>query len=1064
MPESKLLRILIIDDDPGDRALLTTLLQSLEPAQRYRIQTASRYEEGLREILSGDHDVALVNFQLGPHTGVDMLRATERDPRRPPMIILTGHGNPDIDRLCLESGASDFLVKARLDNESLARSLRYAVERRRLNLLLAERDREYRNLFDASPMPMWVYDPETLRIIEVNAAATQEYGYERHEFMALRVSDLLSDEDQRHVVAGDDIATSSFDHAGIRRDRRKNGEIIDVEVVCSDIRFGSHVARLALVNNVSARLCAEATLRVSESTMRQILRDAADGLLVAGLDDRILFANPAASRILGRAESDLIGDRVPDTLLGTARESLELHDAAGGGVHVVDLCIGNTQWNDVSARVLTLHDVTAQHAYADQLVLLRRAVESTADGLLIADLRLPDQQLIYVNSAFETITGYSAQECIGRNCRFLQGEDHDQEAIAAIRSAIAEERDCSVILRNYRKDGVLFWNRLTLSPVRQGGDRITHYVGAMSDITAQKQLEAEHLYLATYDTVTGLPRYVGSEDRLNQRIQRAQNVDETSAGQRLVFLFIDVDNFNTINDTMGFVTGDAALRQLANLLVDAAGAGADVLRYAGDEFLIVLNADMNADLLKLANSFCERVAEPLAVSPTVSLYLSVSVGVSAYPDTGATAVELTRQAEIATNRAKRGGRNGAFVFGQELREALGDRIALGGRMRDALANGEFLLHYQPQVNAQDGALTAVEALVRWSSPEFGLLPPRRFVSIAEDSGMMLQLGAWVLRSACCQLRQWMDAGFRGFLVSVNVSAAQLQRPNFVADVRRTIEETGIDPSLLELELTESGLMGNSDRVVAQMHELKCLGVRLALDDFGMGYSSLSYLRRFPIDKLKIDRTFINHIVQEGNDAALVRAMISVGHHLGLRVVAEGVETAAQVGYLRRNHCDEFQGHYFSAALPAIDIPDLVRRRYLIPSAPSEEQTRTLLMLDDEENIRRSLLRLLRRDGYRILQAASASEAFELLATHRVQVIISDQRMPGMSGTKFLSQVKAMYPDTVRMVLSGFTDLASVTDAINRGAIYKFLTKPWDDEELRAQVLEAFRRFETAGAV
>jgi CheY-like chemotaxis protein len=293
-----------------------------------------------------------------------------------------------------------------------------------------------------------------------------------------------------------------------------------------------------------------------------------------------------------------------------------------------------------------------------------------------------------------------------------------------------------------------------------------------------------------------------------------------------------------------------------------------------------------------------------------------------------------------------------------------------------------------------------------------------------------------------------------------VSAAQAQRASFVDDVRRILEETGVAPGMLELEITESVLMENADRAVAQMQQLKALGLRLALDDFGKGYSSLSYLRRFPIDKLKIDQAFIENIATEGNDAALVRAMISMGHHLGMRVVAEGVETAAQSGYLRRSHCDEFQGFFYSPPVSAQAVPELLRRRYLGPAQTAEPAPeRTLLLLDDEDNILRALVRLFRRDGYRVLACASAGAAFELLATQPVQVILSDQRMPGISGTEFLSEVKLLYPDTVRMVLSGYTDLASVTDAINRGAIYKFLTKPWDDAELRAQVLEAFRRYE-----
>jgi diguanylate cyclase (GGDEF)-like protein/PAS domain S-box-containing protein len=1064
MPEANPpMRVLLIDDDPDDRFLIIDMLQRLGERNEYEIDTASTFDEALAKLALHEHDVALVDFQLGASTGVDLLAATDSDPRRPPMIVLTGHGSYEIDRMCLEAGAADFLVKAKLEGESLSRSLRYAVERNRLSALLTEREQEYRTLFDASPMAMWVYDPDTLKVLQVNDAAIAQYGYDRAEFLALRVVDLCSDDDRAGFLEYHNAPRMPNGHQyfGIWRDRCRDGSLIDVEIVRRDIRFGNTMARLTVSNNVTAKLRAESALRSSEATLRQVLHDAADGLLVASEDQRILFANPVACQILGRPEADLLDSEIPESLRGSSRDSVIVVDSFDVA-HEIELSVSDTQWNGAAARVLVLHDVTSQRSNAKQLLLLGRAVESTNDGLLITDMRKHDQPIIYVNPAFERITGYRLAEIVGRNCRFLQGDDRDQEAVKEIRAAIAQERDCDVELRNYRKDGSLFWNRLTLSPVRESTNEVSHYVAAISDITRQKQLEAERLYLATYDTVTGLPKYVGSEDRIDVLMQRMRTPQARALKQRLVFLFIDLDNFNSINDTMGFAMGDAALRHMAERLRDAAGLDAEVLRYAGDEFLVVIDGVAgDADLLSLATSYCDVISQPMPISSVATLYLSASVGASAYPDTGTTIVELTRQAEIATNRAKRSGRNGAFVFSHDLQEALGDRMALGGRMRDALARGEFLLHYQPQVNAQDGALTGVEALVRWNSPEFGLLPPRRFVPIAEDSGMILQLGAWVLRSACRQLRAWMDAGLGGFVVSVNVSAAQLQRPSFVEDVRRTIEETGIDPGMLELELTESVLMGNADRAVAQMLELKRLGMRLALDDFGMGYSSLSYLRRFPIDKLKIDQSFIANVVHEGNDAALVRAMISIGHHLGLRVVAEGVETAAQLGYLRRSHCDEFQGHYFAQALPADEIPDLVRKRFLMPSTLSDDaQARTLLILDDEDNIRRSLMRLLRRDGYQILVAATAGEAFELLATHQVQVILSDQRMPGMSGTEFLSQVKEMYPETVRMVLSGFTDLASVTEAINRGAIYKFLTKPWDDEALRAQVLAAFRRYDT----
>ncbi len=1055
MSGSPTLRVLVVDDDPDDRFLILELFERSESNQRGQIDTAGSYEEALSLLAEHRHDVVLIDFQLGAYTGADLLRASAADPLRPPMIVLTGHGSPEIDRLCLAEGAADYLVKERLDSTTLERSLRYAIERHRLTRRLSEREREYRMLFDASPVPMWVHDPSTQEILEVNVAATEQYGYSRSEFLALTLPQIrVSDDHDARSDAARQPQSGQF-HSGVWRHRRKDGSSIDVELVRSDVHLDSGSVRMVLALDISAKVRAENALRASEATLRQVLRDVADGLIVVGNDGRVLFVNPAACQILGESEAELVGRPAMPELVEPGRERVEIRDAFGG-VRVVDVRVSETHWNGRQARELILHDVTEQRANERQLVMLRRAVESASDGIVVSEFTRTDHPIIYVNPAFERITGYRTSEVVGRNCRFLQAADRDQPAIADIRRAMLDQRSCAVVIRNYRKDGSMFWNRLTLSPVRSPDGSVTHYIGVLTDISEQKYLEAERSFLATHDAVTTLPRYAaGSEARLEVLLLRAR---ETQS--RLVLLFVDLDGFNSVNDTMGFAAGDAGLRLVADRLREMAGPGAEVLRYAGDEFLVAVQAAPDIDLLRLATAYCERIAEPMPISTTATLYLTASVGASAFPDSGQSVLELIRQADIATNRAKRGGRNGAFIFGNELRETLGDRMALGGRMRDALTRGEFLLHYQPQVDAKDGSVVGFEALVRWDSPEFGMLPPRRFIPVAEDSGMILHLGAFVLRSACRQMRQWMDAGLSGFIVSVNVSAAQMQRPSFVGDLRKIISDSGIEPAMLELELTESVLMDNAERAVGVMHEIKRLGVRLALDDFGVGYSSLSYLRRFPLDKIKIDQSFISDITQDGNDAALVRAIIAMGHHLGLCVVAEGVETLGQYGYLKRNQCDELQGFYFSRPRPAEDIPDLLRRRFLMPTETANDLAeRTLLILDDEELIRSSLVRLLRRDGYRILDAGSAAEALELLAVHNVHVVLSDQRMPGINGTEFLSQVKGMYPDTVRMVLSGFADLESVTDSVNRGAIYRFLSKPWDEDELRTHVLEAFRHHE-----
>lgn len=1055
------LRILLVDDDADDRMLVADLFETMDDADCYQVDTAASYEEGLFKLAANQYTAALIDFQLGAHTGVDLLKASADNPQRPPMIMLTGHSSAEVDALCLHAGAADFLVKAGLYSKTLQRSLRYAVERHRLSRALTEREHNYRILFESNPIPMLIREPDTLRFVAVNAAAVRQYGYSREELLSLCATELRVS-DPMGPVLDFDLEHPCIDgllKVGIWRNRRKDGSWLFVEVGITDIELGGKHLLLVQAPDVSARIAAETALRASESTLRQVLDDLGDGLLVVSDDCRMLFANPVASALLGLAKDEGLGAPLPTSFSNTSTERIELKDPAGVA-HLVDLRSNSTEWQGQSAHILTLHDVTRENADARQLAMLKSAVEATTDGVLIVDAQLPGLPIVYVNPAFETITGYAASWAFGRNSDFLQGDDRDQPGLQTIQEAIRGHQSCVVTLRNYRHDGSLFWNRLSISPVLDGRGNVTHFVGTQTDMTEQVALQAERERLSNHDPVSGLRRHSSASALLTELLDLAQ-----ADNQRLVFLFVNLDRFNLINDTLGFAIGDAALRHIAERLSDAVGSTGKALHHAGDEFVLAISGvDPSADLQQLATAICIAIAEPLVLDVNTTLYLTASVGAAAYPDCnpdrGDTLLALARQAELASRRAKQNGRNSAVVFSNDMLESMENRQLLGSQLRDALRRNEFVLHYQPQVNAQNGALVGLEALIRWNSPKFGLLLPTRFIPIAEDSGLILQIGAWVLREACQQIRQWAGAGFENFVVGVNVSAVQMQRADFVENVQRTISETGIDPAMLELELTESTFMDNAERAVQQMQTLKRLGVRLSLDDFGTGYSNLSYLQHFPLDKLKIDQTFIADITSDGTDAVLVRTMIAIGHHLGLRVVAEGVETEAQCSYLRRHHCDEFQGHYFSPAVAAELVPELLQGRIFGGrSSEHTEHGRCLLIVDDEENVRRSLLRLLRRDGYHILEASSAAAGFELLATHDVQVILSDQRMPGMSGTEFLSRVKEIYPDTVRMVLSGFTELSSVTEAINRGALYKFLTKPWDDADLRAQVADAFRRYE-----
>ena len=384
-------------------------------------------------------------------------------------------------------------------------------------------------------------------------------------------------------------------------------------------------------------------------------------------------------------------------------------------------------------------------------------------------------------------------------------------------------------------------------------------------------------------------------------------------------------------------------------------------------------------------------------------------------------------------------------------------------LRRALLRNEFLLHYQPQVSCTSARIVGVEALIRWRHPSRGLVAPGEFIPMLEESGLIIPVGEWVLRAACRQTRAWHKAGLDQIRVAVNLSGRQLEMENLFAIVTAALDDSGLEPGYLEFELTESYLMRNPLAAIATLSRLKAIGVRVSVDDFGTGYSSLAYLKRFPLDTVKVDRSFIQNIVADADDAAITRAVISMAHSLKLDVVAEGVETEAQLGVLIANHCDSIQGYYFSRPVDADALATMLRedKRLVSKLFAQGANARTLLLVDDDEAILNVLELLLRCRGYRVLSATSAEQGLTLLGENRVDVVVSDQKMPGMKGVEFLRRVKEIHPDSVRMMLSGYTDLQSVTDAINEGAIYKFLTKPWNNELLCANIDEAFRRKEMA---
>ncbi|MES2265034.1 MAG: EAL domain-containing protein [Pseudomonadota bacterium] len=544
--------------------------------------------------------------------------------------------------------------------------------------------------------------------------------------------------------------------------------------------------------------------------------------------------------------------------------------------------------------------------------LWRRAIEASAHAMLIGRANAPDFVVEYVNSAFEHTTGFSAADVIGQSARVLQRDDLDQPGLEHIRCALRGGYPADAVVRNYRADGTLLWIHMFVAPIRNAAGAVTHFVSSQYDVTHTKELEAQLQYQMTHDALTGLPNRILLRDRLTQALLAAAR-----AAQPMWVIFVSLDRFKSVNDSLGHDGGDTFLKVIAGRLSKAVRACDTVARWGGDEFAVLMPG--SADTL-LVGTALERLL--LAVGEVIpykgqEYAVTCSIGVAAYPADAESVEGLLLCADTAAYSAKVDGHNRFRFHDSRATELALARLQVESQLRRALKQEEFVLHYQPQIELKTRRIIGVEALVRWQHPARGLLAPCEFIPVMEEIGLITALGEWVLRSACQQHRQWQLMGLPRMRMAVNLSACQFSSGDLVGTIGRVIGEVGMLAADLELELTESVVMENVDHGVEALRALKQLGVRIAIDDFGTGYSSLAYLKRFPIDVLKIDRSFVADIGNDdGDDAAIVASIIALAHTIKLKVIAEGVETPAQLNFLQLHGCDEIQGYLISKPVSA----------------------------------------------------------------------------------------------------------------------------------------------------
>ncbi len=675
----------------------------------------------------------------------------------------------------------------------------------------------------------------------------------------------------------------------------------------------------------------------AEEKYRNIFENSIDGIFQINNEGKFLIANPAIAKMLGYKSSEELIECVPDVKgLYVVEErhnqllkELEKENSLWDFESLIYSKNRDAIWISENIRKIfnnsgvavgyesIASNITLRKQVEERLKLVAKVFGHSLEGIIITD---EQTRLLEVNKAFTDITGYTAQESIYKTPHILFSGWQDKAFYNELWDKVKKEGVWQGEIKDRRKNGEIYVQWLTVCSIKNELGRTTNYIGVFSDITEKKHTEKQINKLAYYDVLTGLPNRSLFNDRLAHCIEKANR-----GNGMLAVIFIDLDNFKYINDTLGHFVGDQFLQMVSERMMSVIRKDDTVARLGGDEFVIILEKINNiSDAGLIAKKIIGLVTQPFSLS-NQEVFSGASIGISIFPNDGEDAQSLVKNADTAMYNVKEHGKNDFRFFTEKMNAKSAETLKLSSDLRRAIENNELVIYYQPQMDLKTQNIVGIEALVRWNHKEKGLVPPNDFIPFAEKSSLIELIGEWVLQNSCRQYVSWKQNDLKELKMSINISAKQLRNKNLIDIIQKTLNETGMNPNLIELELTESAIMFNADEAINIMQKLKDLGIGISIDDFGTGYSSLNYLKRFAIDKIKIDYTFIRDIETDHNNRAITKTIIELAHNLNLKAIAEGVETKGQLDFLVENNCDEAQGFYYYEPFLISDFSQLLKK-------------------------------------------------------------------------------------------------------------------------------------------